>query len=382
MKVVIIGASVAGSATALALARAGHDVQLFERGETAETGAGFVLWPNATFVLDRLQILDAIGELSARPAAMTRFDLAGQALGGWDLLALERKMGYPSLSILRSDLLRILHRALRRQGVEVQTGCRAIELLDSPGVQFEGGRTITADLVVGADGRRHSVTRRYVRPEHAAIYQGFVNWVGVSPVRLSRPIVHDYAAAERRFGIVPVAGEKVYWAGAMRRDSAPAPNETLSRAELLELFTGWPPVVREVIERSEKGAFKTIGIYDVEPNLAWHRGNVLLIGDAAHAACPTSGQGVSQALEDAWHLRDCLPKRATRVSDALTEFTRLRFEKTRAITQSGRALARELFRPQSAGAAAHRPSGAALDLASLASFWGAGLPLQKSGSTP
>src|SRR6478735_2646922 len=55
-----------------------------------------------------------------------------------------------------------------------------------------------------------------------------------------------------------------------------------------------------------ENAIRLIAVHDLEPLHTWSRANVLLVGDAAHAPLPTSGQGACQALEDAWHLVRCL----------------------------------------------------------------------------
>ncbi|MDR8073903.1 FAD-dependent monooxygenase, partial [Burkholderia cenocepacia] len=88
-------------------------------------------------------------------------------------------------------------------------------------------------------------------------------------------------------------------------------------------------------------------VNDLDPVDAWHRGNVLLIGDAAHAPLPTSGQGACQALEEAWHLARCLDEYDSAnggdLDAALAAFTLRRSGKTAAITERARAFAHLLF---------------------------------------
>jgi len=68
-----------------------------------------------------------------------------------------------------------------------------------------------------------------------------------------------------------------------------------------------------------------------------------MLGDAAHAALPTSGQGSAQALEDAWHFSNLLSKHSEDVQFVLEKFTQTRYKKTTSIIQSGRALAQSIF---------------------------------------
>ena len=84
-------------------------------------------------------------------------------------------------------------------------------------------------------------------------------------------------------------------------------------------------------------------MHDLEPLPVWSRANVLLVGDAAHAPLPTSGQGACQALEDAWHLARCLEEAGATLDAALQRFTRIRGPKTAQLTQQARGFAQALF---------------------------------------
>jgi hypothetical protein len=135
---------------------------------------------------------------------------------------------------------------------------------------------------------------------------------------------------------------KAYWAGAAACPEARGKEPVDHRAELRALFRGWPSPIPELIEETPTERMNKIYVHDHDPIDTWHRDNVLLIGDAAHAALPTSGQGASQALEDAWHLADCLGS-ATSLEQAFTAFTRRRHAKSAAIATGARDLARSLF---------------------------------------
>jgi 2-polyprenyl-6-methoxyphenol hydroxylase-like FAD-dependent oxidoreductase len=77
-----------------------------------------------------------------------------------------------------------------------------------------------------------------------------------------------------------------------------------------------------------------IRVHDHDPVPTWHRHNLILVGDAAHAALPTSGQGACQALEDAWHLANCVEAHPGKLGQALEACTALRFQKTAGITMA------------------------------------------------
>ena len=326
------------------------------RPAPATMGAGVTLWPNAGFVLADLELLDEVLALGGTPAAMHRYDAQGRSLGGLDIEPLDRLMGYPTCAILRTDLQAVLLRRAREAGVPVAFGREATAIANDPDgravVHFADGGRLSPDLVIGADGRMSSVARAHVAGGNAPVYQGFVNWIGVA--ESSRDLVdgaaiHDYWGHGERVGIVALGRRKVYWAGAQAqtleqaRASAAAAQDGEWR-KVRRLFESWPDPIGAVIDATPPRALRLIAVHDLEPLARWHRGNVLLVGDAAHAPLPTSGQGACQALEDAWHLARCLEDPAmgpgAELEQALERFGGLRREKTEAITRQARYFAR------------------------------------------
>jgi 2-polyprenyl-6-methoxyphenol hydroxylase-like FAD-dependent oxidoreductase len=344
MKIAILGGGVAGVASAIAFRLKGFDVTVYERRDAdTNIGAGIVVWPNAAFVLAQFGILDDIAAVSGRPRAMRRLSRHGEDLGALDIGLIDGRMGYPSLSILRSDFQRILLARLQSLGVDVQYGHKVVRIDADTVVHVDNGTTLTADLVVGADGRMASCARRYVTGDDTPVYQGFINWIGVCDGAFDADAISDYWGTGERFGIVPVARDKAYWAGGAAQATIGARDPDNYRDELQRIFADWPEPVRRVIANTPAARINKIYVHDHDPAPTWHRHNLLMIGDAAHAALPTSGQGACQALEDAWHLARCVEAHPGDVGRALEAFTALRFQKTAGITMAGRALAASLF---------------------------------------
>ncbi|VWD56277.1 monooxygenase [Burkholderia lata] len=394
MDIAILGAGVAGMSTALALAGQGHRIRLYERRPSETTmGAGVVLWPNAGFVLEQLGLLPDIVAVSGHLRAMRCMDRHGTPFKRVDIGELDRQMGFPTRSILRRDLQAVLARHVAARDIEVCFGhCATAIDAGADGraiVRFDNGVAITPDLVIGADGRMNSVARRHVVGDATPVYQGFVNWIGVaqSDVPLVDDVsIFDYWGQRERFGIVAVDRHRMYWAAARAEaefddndsnSDAAAPNDP---GPLLErLFDGWPAPIADVMRSTPPGTIARIRVHDLDPVDVWHRGNVLLIGDAAHAPLPTSGQGACQALEDAWHLARCLDEHGNgngNVHDldaALVAFTLRRTRKTAAITLRARDFAHRLFGNDTHEAA--RQADPTAEIEALASAWGAGLPI-------
>lgn len=182
MKIGILGGGIAGVSVALALRKQGYTPRVYERRAQPSTmGAGVTLWPNASFVLKELGLLQDIEAIGGRPMTMRRQD---NALGGLDIALLDRTMGYPTYTVLRRHLQEVLLDHAARAGIPVEFGHRAVAIeLDAYGkavVHFENGASTRPDLLIGADGRMDSVARKFVAGYNTPSYQGFVNWIGVA----------------------------------------------------------------------------------------------------------------------------------------------------------------------------------------------------------
>lgn len=387
MEIGILGGGIAGLSVALALHKQGYKPRVYERRtEPATMGAGVTLWPNASFVLEALGLLQDIEAIGGRPLAMRRQDAAGNALGGLDIASLDRTMGYPTYTVLRKHLQEVLLNHVARAGIPVEFGHRAVAIeLDAHGkavAHFENGASIRPDLLIGADGRMGSVARKFVAGDNTPVYQGFVNWIGVAqaPHALVDDIsIQDFWGAGERFGCVPIRYDLVYWAAAQVRPLNEATPTADMRKEVEDLFAQWPEPVAHLIRATPANAIRLIAVHDLEPLQTWSRANVLLVGDAAHAPLPTSGQGACQALEDAWHLARCLEGASGGLDDVFQAFSRIRAPKTARLAEQGRVFARGLFatdpeicRIRNERAKASDPVS---DVQVLAGGWGQGLPM-------
>jgi len=387
MKIAILGAGVGGLSTAIALKKKGFDIEIYERSEKlSHIGAGIVCWPNATFVLEDLGILNEIKKVSGLPSKMCRFSDSNEDLGSIDILALNKKMSALSYSILRKDLMCILGNHAGKLGIAVNYQHKITHITTSLGgeaeVHFANGKTINADLIIGADGRMNSIARKYVNDNNQPVYQGFINWIGVinNPNDIFNEVkVSDYWGIGKRFGIVPISLSRAYWAGAISSPTIDDNNRSTYKHELFSLFQNWPQPITKIIEETPLENINKIYVHDHNPIKTWHKNNVLLIGDAAHAPLPTSGQGACQALEDAWHLAQLLGEDFTELESVFTAFTNIRFPKTEAITMGARQFATSLFNSNSDACKQRNLNSKATDydavVNGMAKGWATGLPM-------
>lgn len=387
MKIAILGGGVAGISSAIALKQKGFDVNVYERHESASNiGAGIVVWPNAAFVLEQLGVLSEIKSVSGYPTRMRRLSSAGEDLGSIDIEAINRHMGYPSLSILRRDFQGILISKLESLGVAIQYGhtVTSIETTNSgkTEVHFQNGLKVAPDVVIGADGRMASCARQYMHGDNAPVYQGFINWIGVFESKeavFQEIAVADYWGVGERFGVVPITRHKAYWAAGVASIGIDSKNPGEYKRELAAIFSAWPAPVQKMIEHTPVERINKVYVHDHDPIRTWHKNNLIVIGDAAHAALPTSGQGVCQALEDAWHLTNCLLANPNDLHRAFVEFTTLRFEKTASIIMAARGFASSLFNRDAKFCEARNENSKTTDFAGVAAAmskgWGLHLPL-------
>ncbi len=387
MKIAILGGGVAGVSSAIALLIKGFDVTIYERHE-AETniGAGIVVWPNAAYILDQLGVLDEIKQYSGYPSSMQRLSHTGEKLGSIDIEQINNLMGYPSLSILSSDFQRTLLSRLNEPGVAIKYEYEITDITESKSddvtIHFKNGQNTSADVIIGADGRMSSIARKYVIGTNKPVYQGFLSWIGVFESEekiFDEIIVKDYWGIGERFGIVPVSKNKAYWAGGISATNVGARVPATYKQELTKVFSNWSSLINTIIIETPASRINKIYVHDHDPIKKWHRNNLIVIGDAAHAPLPTSGQGACQALEDTWHLANCLSENGTNISESFAKFTNLRLAKTTGIIATGRSLASSLFNPDPEFCRVRNENSKNTNYSKvakgMAQGWGQGLPI-------
>ncbi|MBN8557027.1 MAG: FAD-dependent monooxygenase, partial [Burkholderiales bacterium] len=166
----IAGGGIGGLAAALAVARAGWQVRLFERADAfSEVGAGIQLGPNVTRILHGWGLEDELRAVAAFPNRLqVRCALSGAELGVLPLgeRAIER-YGAPYATIHRADMHGLLlHAVLRHGGVQLKLGERLAELADdgkAVRLSTASGKLVEGDALIGADGVRSRVRELLLR---------------------------------------------------------------------------------------------------------------------------------------------------------------------------------------------------------------------------
>ncbi|MDX3639887.1 FAD-dependent monooxygenase [Streptomyces sp. MB09-02B] len=346
MRAIVVGAGIGGLAATLGLGRAGCEVTLVEQAPRfTEIGAGIQLAPNATRVLRRLGLLDAVDARSTRPSRLSfrtwsdGAEICHYALGR----EAEEAFGAPYLQVHRADLHRALAAAVPPDSVRLGTTVVGVgQDAGSAWATTAGGERLAADLVVAADGIRSSV-RRWLFGADEALFSGTAAYRALLPAERvadldlpeyalwlgpGRHFVHYWVRRGELLNVVGVVGTDA------ARESWTAHAEP---GEQLRAFDGWDPRVRDLLGRT--GTVLRYGIHTRAPLARWNTGRITLLGDSAHAMVPFQAQGAAQALVDAAVLGDCLAHATPAgVPDALDRYVRRRLAAaTRVQAASARA---------------------------------------------
>lgn len=314
MRAIVVGAGIGGLAATLSLRRAGCEVTLVEQtSRFSEVGAGIQLAPNATRVLRRLGLLDAVAARAAHPAHV-RFhtwsdgtEICRYALGR----EAEDEFGAPYLTVHRADLHDALAGAVPPESVRLDTTVVGIDQDDrSAQVTTASGERLVADLVVAADGIR-SGARQWLFGKDEAVFSGTAAYRALLPADevadLNLPPLAVWLGPDRHFVHYWVRRGELLNVVAVFGTEAAAQESWTAKAEpgeQLHEFAAWDPRVRTVLERA--GQVFRYGIHTRTPLTRWNVGRVTLLGDSAHAMVPFQAQGAAQAILDAAVLGDVL----------------------------------------------------------------------------
>ncbi|MEU2544318.1 FAD-dependent oxidoreductase [Streptomyces roseolus] len=338
-RVLVIGGGAAGNAATILLRRAGIDVDLVEAKDdwNATAGSGITLQGNA------LRVLRALGVWEQVKASGFPFGSVGITAPDGTVLHVQRDLRTggddlpATVGMQRPRLQRILIDAVRASGATVRLGTTATILdQDATGVtvRLSDGGEHRYDLVIAADGLG-SATRAQIGITDEPEPTGMAIWRVAAP----RPagIQHtDLAYGGPAFiaGYCPTSDTTLYaYVVEKNRDRSSIPPESYAEemVRLASAYGGaWPEITATITDPS-KVNYTWFDRLLVEGS--WHRGRVVLVGDAAHCCPPTLAQGAALSLEDSWVLVQMLTEADAWDDELLQAYYERRISRVRPVVE-------------------------------------------------
>jgi salicylate hydroxylase len=348
--IVIAGGGLGGLTTALALARRGWPVCVLEgASEFGAIGFGIQFGPNVFHALDRIGVSAAVLEKADTPSAVVMID----ALDGKEVTriatgvpAFRARFKYPYIILHRIDLHNVLLDACRRDPLITLVGdamvTRFDETRDGIAVQTEDGRSFRGAFLVGADGIR-SRTRAQMLADGDPLPNGYMAFRTIVPMdEVTADVQRDVVAlwGGPGFHIVhyPLRHGTLFNIAAVFRRSAHSErgDAVAYRAELEEAYRDAHPTMKALLAMLDLRRRQAVG--DRDPIRHWHKGRVVLLGDAAHPTLQSLAQGACMAIEDGCCLADCIVEATGDYEAAFRRFESARSVRTARVTLESRTI--------------------------------------------
>ncbi|MDM0077760.1 FAD-dependent monooxygenase [Variovorax sp. J2P1-59] len=343
--ILIAGGGIAGLATALALARRRHRIDLLEQSVAfSEIGAGIQLGPNVTRRLQALGVSEALIRVAARPDALViRSATSGSEIARMPLgNAMLHSYAAPYLCVHRADLHALMLAAVRGTGaVTLTTGARVTQVVargDLVCASSTETRAWEGDALIGADGLWSTVRPRVVEDASPPRATGHTAWRALvdqaalpASLRSTQicvwlgPRLHAVAYPVRRgeaLNVVVLAeaapvGDARDWdqatsLGALQAATGRTCGGLQALLEAVPSWRAWTLSDRPPLTGPHEMAGE----------------RVALAGDAAHPMLPYLAQGAGMAIEDAVALAEALDGGAApEVPAALARYAAARWER-------------------------------------------------------
>ncbi len=348
MPILVAGGGIGGFAAALALAKRGFKIQVFEQApEIGEIGAGIQLGPNAFNAFDAL----GIGDRARARAVYTDYMVMHDAIDEYQVGRIEtdekfiQRFGNPYAVIHRADIHGSLVEGAHEIGdIEIITDCRIVNVEqdeNSVTITDHKGNSYKGQALIGADGVKSAVREKYVGDP--ALVTGHVVYRAVVP-KAEFPADLQWNAASIWVGPnchlvhYPLRGGEEYNVVVTfhSREQEEWGVKDGSKEEVLSYFEGICPKARQLIELPK--SWRRWATADREPIDQWSYGRVTLLGDAAHPTTQYMAQGACMAMEDAVTLGEALRISNNNIVEAFEIYQRARVARTARIVLSSREM--------------------------------------------
>lgn len=349
MKIAIFGAGLAGLACAISLRSEGHDCEIYERSRQAqEAGMGFILLPEAITGLVSLGVV-----LQENGSGVPLSNYICRTSSG-EILE-QRSLPAGTRSFRRRDLISAMTASLNGSRPIVFHSELDLLEFDSQGsvraACLSSGRKVAAELYLAADGSR-SRARTAMYPDWSARSAAVAEIVGMvrcaDAIRWSQGNFNKFHAKSGglALGVVPVDRDHVVWFLQFDVQKFQLPQDTPeSLLSFVENLAGeWAQPVPHLLHHTDYARVHLWRPVDADLVPQFYRGNLVLVGDAAHPMLPFTSRGVSSAIADAIVLTGAL--RATdNLDQALARYSAQRRSECAPYISKGRDLTKNFLAP-------------------------------------
>jgi 2-polyprenyl-6-methoxyphenol hydroxylase-like FAD-dependent oxidoreductase len=307
-RALIVGGGIGGLGAAAALGQRGIEVDVVEKHHEPNVyGVGINQPGNSLRALKAIGVLDQVKDAGFEFGHWIFHDQNGNVV-----VDIETGIGGngipPNVALPRPDLHQILIGAAEQAGARIHYSTTVTDLDDEGegvGVRFSSGSDAEYDLVAAFDGCKSEMRARLFGTDVKPAYTGCAVW----RVTVPRPSKLDYGGLYQspmhKGGWIPLTEETMYMLLVAREPEGVHYDEGQFADLLRERLAEFGGVLGQIRDNlSDSDAIVYSPLIEVMLPATWHRGRVIVLGDAAHACTPHLTQGAAMALEDAVVLAD------------------------------------------------------------------------------